>query len=90
MGENQNIIQDMIEKHSEKVNEIVVAIDELGINQLETKDIANDHSETLNDVELRIKAAEKFQIGAEIIHELHTTQMNRYGNTGCGVFKWGK
>ena len=62
IDENQNTIQDMIEKHSEKVSQIVVAIDELGINQLETKDIANDHSETLSKVELKINAVEQSQL----------------------------
>ena len=62
MEESQITIQDMIAKHSEKLSEVVVAIDKLQNNQLENKDIANNHSETLSKVELRINAVEQSQL----------------------------
>ena len=49
-------------------------------NQLENQDIVNDHSGILSDLELRIKGVENFQVGAEIIHDLYTNQMNKYEN----------
>ena len=62
MEENQITIQDMIAKHSEKISEVVGAIDKLQNNQLENKAIANNNSETLSKVELRITGAEQSQL----------------------------